>query len=157
VADVGQNDIEEVDILERGGNYGWAVKEGSFLFDMNGDDPGFTTDFSPGVPAGMIDPIAEYDHDEGISVTGGFVYRGPAIKELSGSYVFGDFTRSFAGPQGRVFHLTSDGSIAELGEPGMFVTGFGQNKRGEMYVLGSQNFTPTGTTGAVLKIVPSDG
>jgi len=157
VADVGQNDVEEVDVLINGGNYGWPVKEGSFLFDMNGDDPGFTTDFSPGVPAGMIDPIAEYDHDEGISITGGFVYRGPAIQGLRGSYVFGDFTRSFAGPQGRVFHLSSDGGIAELGEPGMFVTGFGQNKRGEIYVLGQQGFAPVGTTGELKKIVPADG
>jgi glucose/arabinose dehydrogenase len=157
VADVGQNDIEEIDVLVRGGNYGWPVKEGSFLFDMNGSDPGFTTDLSPGVPPGMIDPIAEYDHDEGISVTGGFVYRGPALRELRGSYVFGDFTRSFAGPQGRVFHLATDGAIAELGEPGMFVTGLAQNKRGEMYVLGTQNVAPVGTTGTISRIVPSGG
>ncbi|MBT8207839.1 MAG: PQQ-dependent sugar dehydrogenase, partial [Acidimicrobiia bacterium] len=73
-ADVGQNDIEEVDVVVSGGNYGWPVKEGTFLFEMNGDDPGFTTVDSPGVPVGMIDPIAQYDHDEGISIAGGFTY-----------------------------------------------------------------------------------
>jgi hypothetical protein len=152
-ADVGQNDIEEVDIVRKGGNYGWPVKEGSFLFDMNGDEPGFTTGFSPGVPRGMIDPVAEYDHDEGVSVTGGFVYRGHAVPELRGSYIFGDFTRSFAGPEGRVFQMTRDGSLSELSAPGLFIGGFGQDGAGEVYVLGSQVFTPTGETGVVMRIV----
>jgi glucose/arabinose dehydrogenase len=153
-ADVGQNDIEEVDVVWPGGNYGWPVKEGTFLFDMNGDEPGFTTVNSPGVPAGMIDPIAQYDHDEGVSVTGGFVYHGRSIPALEGSYVFGDWTSSFAGPMGRVFHLTDDG-IAELGEPGIFVSGFGQDARGEVYVLGTQNVAPVGETGVVMRLVPS--
>ena len=153
-ADVGQNDIEDVDIVWAGGNYGWPVKEGTFLFDMNGDDPGFTTVDSPGVPAGMIDPIAQYDHDEGVSVTGGFVYHGNSIPELQGSYVFGDWTSSFAGPAGRVFHLTDSG-IAELGEPGIFVSGFGQDARGEVYVLGALNIAPVGETGVVMRLVPA--
>ncbi len=152
-ADVGQNDIEEVDVVRRGGNYGWPVKEGSFLFDMNGDDPGFTTDFSPGVPAGMIDPVAEYDHDEGVSITGGFVYRGSAVRALRGHYVFADFTRSFAGPEGRVFAFRPATGITLLDEPGLFIGGFGQDGAGELYVLGSQVFTPTGETGVVMKIV----
>ncbi len=150
-ADVGQNDIEEIDIVVSGGNYGWPVKEGSFLFDMNGSERGFTTDFSPGVPAGMIDPVAEYDHDEGISVTGGFMYRGNKVKALRDSYVFGDWLR-------RLFHLTSDGSIAELNPVGptgleVQITGFGQDRRGELYVLGQPGFTPVGTAGVVMKIV----
>ena len=65
VADVGQNDIEEVDDVQAGGNYGWPVKEGTFLFDQ-GDvaDPndGSVTANSPGAPAGLSDPIAQYDH-----------------------------------------------------------------------------------------------
>ncbi len=150
-ADVGQNDIEEIDVVVSGGNYGWPVKEGSFLFDMNGSERGFTTDFSPGVPAGMIDPVAEYDHDEGISVTGGFMYRGNKVEALRDSYVFGDWLR-------RLFHLTSDGSIAELNPVGptgleVQITGFGQDRRGELYVLGQPGFTPVGTAGVVMKIV----
>ena len=147
-ADVGQNDIEEVDIVRAGGNYGWPVKEGSFLFDMNGDDPGFTTDYSPGIPRGLIDPVAEYDHDEGVSITGGFVYRGRALPDLRGSYIFGDFTRSFAGPQGRIFHLGDNDTILELAAVEMFVTGFGQDRRGEVYVLGTQSVAPVGATGS---------
>ncbi len=152
-ADVGQNDIEEVDVVVAGGNYGWPVKEGTFLFDANRGGPGFTTTNSPGVPSRMIDPIAQYDHDEGVSVAGGFVYRGRAVPALSGSYVFGDLTRSFAGPQGRVFHLTDSGSIAELAALDVFVIAFGQDRRGEVYLMTSDNVTPTGATGKLWRIV----
>lgn len=159
-ADVGQNDIEEVDIVVSGGNYGWPIKEGTFLFDMNGDEAGFTTDDSPGVPAGLIDPIAQYDHDEGVSVTGGFVYRGNRVKDLRDTYVFGDFTTSFAGPLGRLFHIDDNGELAELvpasGPVGMFISGFGQDRKGELYVMGQQGFTPVGTTGQVFKLVRVD-
>lgn len=156
-ADVGQNDIEEIDVVRAGGNYGWPVKEGSFLFDMNGAGPGFTTSFSPGSPAGMIDPIAEYDHDEGISVAGGFVYRGSNVKDLRGSYVFGDLSRSFFPAAGRLFHLNESGEIAELlvdgGPFNRYLMAFGQDRGGELYVLSSANITPTGTTGTVHRLV----
>ena len=159
-ADVGQNDIEEVDVVVSGGNYGWPIKEGTFLFDMNGDLSGFTTVNSPGVPAGLIDPIAQYDHDEGVSITGGFVYRGQRVKDLRDTYVFGDFTASFAGPQGRLFHVDRNGELAELvpagGPVGMFVTGFGQDRKGELYVMGQQGFAPVGTTGQVFKLIGLD-
>ena len=159
-ADVGQNDIEELDLVVGGGNYGWPIKEGTFLFDMNGADPGFTTVDSPGVPAGLIDPIAQYDHDEGVSVTGGFVYRGQQVKDLRGTYVFGDFTINFGGPQGRLFHIGQNGQLAELvpasGPVGMFITGFGQDRTGELYVMGQQGFAPVDTTGQVFKLVKTD-
>ncbi len=160
-ADVGQNDIEEVDVVVAGGNYGWPVKEGTFLFDMNGDAPGFTTVDSPGVPAGMIDPIAQYDHDEGISVAGGFVYHGAAIGDLAGSYVFGDFSLGFVPANGRLFHLTDGGSIAELvpdsGALGRYLMALGQDGTGEIYVLTSENFAPVGQTGTVHRLVPGAG
>lgn len=76
IADVGQNDIEEIDLGVAGGNYGWNIKEGSFCFDPNGADPGFVFECgADDVPeeVELIDPIAEYDHDEGIAVVGGFV------------------------------------------------------------------------------------
>ena len=147
-SDVGQNDIEEVDLVVSGGNYGWPIKEGSFLFDMNGDLPGFTTTYSPGVPAGLIDPVAEYDHDEGRSITGGFVYQGE-VNDLRGSFVFADWT-------GPLFHLTDDGTILNLTTLDMFVTGFGQDRKGEVYVLGTRNVAPVGTTGVVMKITSDD-
>lgn len=75
---VGQHDIEEIDVVVGGGNYGWPIKEGSACFDQNGADLGFAfaADTCPGEPAAeLIDPIAEYGHDEGIAVVGGFLSR----------------------------------------------------------------------------------
>jgi hypothetical protein len=80
-------------VIFSGGNYGWPLKEGSFCFNDNGAGEGFVTDESACGPLGLIDPIAEYDHDnrpgsppppEGIAVIGGFVYRGSAIPSLRG-------------------------------------------------------------------------
>src|SRR3989337_23135 len=113
LADVGQRNIEEINRVVLGGNYGWAVKEGDFLFDRNtgsiGDPPG---NRSPGMPVGLIDPISgplgplEYDHGDGISITGGFVYRGSTIPELFGKYVFGDLALRNLPPRvdGRLFY-----------------------------------------------------
>ena len=160
-ADVGQNDIEEVDVVTRGGNYGWRVKEGSFLFDPNGDDPGFVTARSPGEPAGLIDPIAEYDHDEGIAVVGGHVYRGSAIRPLRGRYVFGDFARDFTS-DGRLFFLDAARKVRELrllGQDslGFKLDGFGQDAMGELYAMGNTTGTPFGETGVVMRIAPRRG
>jgi glucose/arabinose dehydrogenase len=162
VADVGQNQIEEIDIVTPGGNFGWNQKEGSFRFDA-----GAVFGDLVGVPPGLIDPVLEYDHDEGISVIGGFVYRGSAIPELVGKYVFGDFSNAgFFTPGGRLFvgDLTT-GLIEELTlglddrALGLFVKGFGQDADGELYVLAGTNLGPfrdsTGQGfGQVLRIVP---
>ncbi|MBI3839056.1 MAG: PQQ-dependent sugar dehydrogenase [Planctomycetia bacterium] len=157
-ADVGQNKIEEIDRIVKGGNFGWHVKEGTFLFDPS---TGQVTADSPGTPAGLIDPLAEYDHDEGIAVIGGFVYHGTAIPQLIGKYVFGDFSRSFAGPNGRLFFADlNTGLIQELilglndRTLGLFIKGFGQDANGELYVLGSTALGPSGTTGVALELVP---
>lgn len=79
--DVGQDRIEEVDRLVKGGNYGWNAMEANEPFKgWKGD-----------APTGLIAPIASYPHKEGLSVTGGYVYRGKKIKELQGWFVYGDF------------------------------------------------------------------
>ncbi len=100
--DVGQNDLEEVDVIVKGGNYGWNRKEGTFCFALNGILPGFATPTCrAGTPAGLIDPIAQYDtRVEGFSVIGGFVYRGHKFKQLRGRYVFGDYSAIFSFPNG---------------------------------------------------------
>ena len=118
-SDVGQNNIEEIDRVVMGGNYGWAIKEGDFLFNRTNGPAGAAGTIgappgnrSPGVPAGLIDPISgtegtlEYDHNEGISITGGFVYRGTAIPELYGKYIFGDLALKTAPVRadGRIFY-----------------------------------------------------
>lgn len=156
--DVGQDMIEEVDLVTRGGNYGWRVKEGTFLFDPTS---GTDTTNSPGSPAGLIDPVLEYDHTQGEAIIGGFVYRGTALPDLAGQYVFGDLSRSLVVPQGRLFYAPPHGSqIRELiiGQDdrglGLFVKGFGRDEQGELYVLGSKAIGPAGTSGVALKLVP---
>lgn len=161
IADVGQNDIEEIDIGVAGGNYGWRIKEGSFCFDPNSNDPGFVFTCGPDdAPEGLIDPIAEYDHDEGIAVVGGFVYRGRRIPPLRGRYVFGDF---FQPPilSGRLFYLEKNARILEFqladrDTLGFALLGFGQDANGEVYALANLTGTPFGDTGVVLRIAPAD-
>ncbi len=176
--DVGQNNIEEINRITLGGNYGWAIKEGDFLFNRTngpagpagtiGAPPG---NHSPGVPAGLIDPISgpmgtlEYDHNEGISITGGFVYRGSKIPELYGKYIFGDLALRAAPVRadGRIFFADlQNGTINSLPLPqfggsavlpnGLTVHGFAQDSDGELYALVT-NTSANGTGGIVYKIV----
>ena len=151
----------------RGGNYGWAVKEGDFLFDRA---TGQVTTRSPGSPAGLIDPISgplgtlQYDHDDGISITGGFVYHGSLIPELEGKYVFGDLALRNLPPRvdGRLFYADlEDGTIHEFLLPqfangvlpnGLTVHGFGEDGFGEIYALVT-NTPANGTGGIVYKLV----
>jgi hypothetical protein len=102
VGDVGQNDIEEVDLVIRGGNYGWNAKEGTLFFYINGNEEGFASRTDNGLTSpAMIDPIAQYDtHGEGHSVIGGFVYHGSRFPQLQDRYVFGEFSRVFNFPSG---------------------------------------------------------
>lgn len=177
--DVGQNNVEEINRIIKGGNFGWAIKEGDFLFNMTngpagpagtiGAPPG---DRSPGLPVGLIDPISgtlgtlEYDHNEGISITGGFVYRGAAIPQLYGKYIFGDLAL-VATPvreNGRIFYadlqtgqinafaLAQFGGSAILPN-GLTVHGFGQDANGEIYAMVTDT-PPNGTGGIVYKLVP---
>jgi glucose/arabinose dehydrogenase len=157
--DVGQNDIEEIDIVTAGANYGWAIKEGTFLFNMNGANPGFVSTDSPGAPVGLTDPVLQYDHDEGLAVIGGFVYRGSALPNLAGKYIFGELMgpaggRLFAGDlaTGDFEELTLDPAGEQIGQ--FAVKGFGQDGDGELFVLGSVGLGPFGGMGVVLQIVP---
>ena len=156
VADVGQDHVEEISLITAGANAGWRLKEGTFRFNPV---DGSVTDDLAGLPAGLLDPVAQYDHDEGSAIVGGFVYRGSALPELAGKYVFGDFSRGFTQPGGRLF--TADlgtGLIEELiigldDRPlGLYLKGFGVDAAGELYVLGSTALGPYGTTGVVLQL-----
>lgn len=157
VADVGQNDIEEIHLVTAGGNYGWNLKEGSFCFNPNGTDRGFVTECAPGqVPDTLIDPIAEYDHDEGVAIIGGFVYRGYQLRELFGDYIFGEYRRP-GGSGGRLFYL-QDGQIYEFNLEGMTelnmtVLGFAEGANGDIFVLMNSTGTPFGETGAIFRML----
>ena len=156
VGDVGQGYVEEVDVVRKGGNYGWRIKEGSFLFDPTGLLIGL-----PFADSGLIDPVAQYDHEDGLSIIGGYMYYGAAIPDLRAMYVFADFSRGFLKPDGRLLVANLyTGLIQELligadgRSLGLFVKGMGQDPSGEVYVLASTALGPYGTTGVVLKIVP---
>lgn len=157
LADVGQNKVEELNLITKGGNYGWRTKEGSFQFDTNGTGSGFVYD-QQAVP-GLIDPIAEYDHDEGLAIVGGFIYHGSDAR-LDGRYIAGDFSSSFGAAEGRLFYLDESNEFREMfvGQDdaplNLFVKGFAQDPQGEIYVCASTLLGPSGTTGGVYKIVP---
>jgi hypothetical protein len=170
-ADVGQNHIEEVDgRVQLNGNYGWHLKEGRWLFNpfmydlMGFASDGFVFAFSPGAPPDMIDPNGEYDHDEGVAIIGGFVYRGAAHQQLRGHYVFGDYSDGFNSGNGRVMYL-DESDVADPrdrtprifnlinGTTNVFVLGMGEDSRGELYVLANKPGIPFEEEGLVLKIV----
>lgn len=142
LADVGQNAWEEVDHIQPGGNYGWRFREGAHCFNPASNCPA-TADGAP-----LIEPVAEYSHTLGVSVTGGYVYRGTAINSLTGRYVFGDFG------SGRIFALIPDSTGAlqrqEILQTGALLSSFAQGNDGELYYL---NFGD----GSLFKLVPGTG
>lgn len=157
VGDVGQNDIEEINKVQSGSNCGWRLKEGAFFFDPAGIADGFVTTLPVApLPAAILDPFAQYDHDDGLAVVGGFVYRGGAIPALAGMYVCGDFSSDFVAPLGKILYVTAAGEFFRLDSPplNLAVKGFGEDLAGELYVLASGNNAPAGSSGVVLKIVP---
>jgi uncharacterized repeat protein (TIGR03806 family) len=125
LGDVGQGAREEIDVIERGGNYGWDCREGTIGH----------TSASPSCSAGtsFVGPVHDYPRSEGNSVTGGYVYRGDDIPELVGNYLFADFG------SGRLWRLIDNGSggfSSELLLPtGLNVSSFGEGADGELYLV----------------------
>jgi glucose/arabinose dehydrogenase len=141
IGDVGESRLEEIDVAPagagggRGVNYGWNVMEGLSCYAASGCD---TT--------GLALPALQYAHNEGCSVTGGYVYRGAAIPPLQGVYFYADYCSGFV----RSFRLVN-GVPAEQADwptlrPGGSIPSFGEDAAGELYVLSAD--------GRVLKIVP---
>jgi glucose/arabinose dehydrogenase len=164
--DVQQNSYEEVSILEAGGNHGWRLMEATHCFDFEApNDHPDNCDTS-----GMVMPILEYKNCTalpegclGISVTGGYVYRG-SHAEWDGKYIFGDWSKSFAERDGQLFMGTkgSDGSwtmeavnVGNMDEPLPYVLAFAQDAEGEVYVLTSVTTGPVGGLDKIYKIVPA--
>ena len=154
VGDVGQNAYEEVSLVEKGGNYGWNVREGAHCFRAS-DCPTTGPDGER-----LVDPIIEYPHGgaavSGISVIGGAVYRGSAMPGMDGVYVFGDFRvqgRLFAAtrPDGgeRTWPTTTVDLAGDGSEKLQGLRSFGRDADGELYVVG------TGSEGGALhRLVP---
>ena len=124
IADVGQNTIEEVNVqpADIGGlNYGWNKREGQEAYAGGEIQPNFT------------DPVTQYQHSEGCSITGGYVYRGQAIPALQGVYVYGDYCN------GNMWALRQDPSgtwvNTALPNAGFQISSFGEDAVGELYVM----------------------
>ena len=103
IGDIGQDQIEEVNLGAAGANYGWRLREGTFATGHavnRASGPAYPRPETD--PTSFVYPIAQYDHDEGFAIGGGFVYRGAAIPALVGKYVFTDF------PRGRLFAIDAD-------------------------------------------------
>jgi len=168
VGDVGQNRWEEIDLVERGGNYGWNVMEATHCFDTdNPDADAASCPDEGGFGEPLIDPVIEYANANagglGIAVVGGFVYRGEEIPSLEDTYIFGDYSHSASVPDGIVFVALPAGQSTWAFEElrfgpndrslGAYLLGFGQDLKGEVYVLTSERSGPTGSTGAVYRLV----
>ena len=163
----GQNLWEAVYLVNGPANYGWNVLEGAHCFstqEPNQSPESCNRVGADGEPLEL--PIIEYPHlanqgdspIAGSSVTGGYVYRGSAIPELSGRYIFGDWSSSFDQAQGQLFVADPSSasglwSIQRLADLKLFVLGFGEDSNGEIYVLTTENAGPAGNTGKVQKLV----
>ena len=140
LGDVGQDLWEEIDIVKKGGNYGWSIREGSYAFGnvSSGD-------------AQVIDPVWEYDHRIGKSITGGYVYRGAKIPKLQGHYLYADYI------SGKLWALKYDyrtGKVIhnlEIPWSGLPIVAFGEDDEGEVYVM-----TPTAPGNGIFRLVDAD-
>jgi len=163
LTDIGQSNIEEVNLGVRGGNYGWPVREGTFVTDTVKGYPLYALP-PDDAKHGFTYPVAQYDHIDATTslgkaaIAGGYVYRGTAVPALAGRYLFGDIVR------GRVFHvpvtdlkLGSQATIQELrllrhgapvtlldlvgpsSPPGRVDLRFGQDESGEIYIVTKQD------------------
>lgn len=144
LGDVGQADYEEIDIITKGGNYGWNIMEGAHCYNA------VTCDQS-----GLILPVAEYDHSLGFAVTGGYVYRGSDIVFLQGQYLYADFST------GRIWSLQESGpgqySSAELLDTSLNIASFAEDHNGELFIvnLGGSIHKIIGDSSTQTSVIPS--
>jgi glucose/arabinose dehydrogenase len=134
VADVGQDSFEEIDIVQRGDNYGWNIMEGDHCFN-----PPSSCNMT-----GLSLPIVEISHPEAEAVIGGFVYHGTALAGMQGAYIFGDLN-------GKIWKLAEGPpntfTRSQLATENFNISSFGQDAAGELYVTDISG-------GRVLKLVP---
>jgi uncharacterized repeat protein (TIGR03806 family) len=138
LGDVGNAKYEEIDIITKGGNYGWSIMEGAHCNNNNGASCN---------QSGLILPVTEYDHTQGIAVTGGYVYRGSAIPFLYGQYLYGDYGSGiiWALQQTSPSQYTS----TELLDTSLNIASFAQDLGGELYVVN--------LAGSIHKIIGDSG
>ena len=151
LGDVGQDEVEEIDLIRRGGNYGWNIMEGDIC------TPGVETDCDR---KGLEPPIHTYRHPKGFSITGGFVYRGRAIRGLCGVYLYADYvTQALWGLRYENGRVTAQRQLlnkknllqrilSRFDDGGLNISSFGEDEALELYVTDH-------TTGRVLKLIPA--
>lgn len=179
LADVGQDRWEEINIIVNGGNYGWRLREGFDGFDPNAPRSAPTNAVSVGADGKpFVDPVLTYktlrgrgteSNSFGVTVTGGYVYRGKAFPALVGKYIFADWSRSMAIPDGTLLVATIPSGnaagarwtvepLAVKDFPGgrikSFIWALGEDAEGELYVLANGMNSAFGTKGKVFKLVP---
>lgn len=163
--DVQQNSYEEVDIIAKGNNMGWRRTEATHCFEYTKpDEHPADCDWS-----GITKPILEYpnctakpDGCKGISVTGGYVYRG-GNEAWKGKYIFGDWSKSFGEKDGQIFVATKSGDswsmeaaeVTNMNGKTPYVLAFAQDAAGEVYALTSITTGPVGSLDTIYKIVPA--
>ncbi len=129
--DVGQGAREEIDLVEKGGNYGWKIMEGAICRPPT---TGCTT-------AGLIFPVKDYNRSLGYSVTGGYIYRGPRRPEFAGAYIYADYG------SGRIWLLRRAGGVVVadslLIDTPYAISGFGMDREHELYILSYNRDVPT--------------
>ncbi len=166
-ADVQQNSYEEVDIITKGGNFGWRAMEATHCFDYTKPDEHPKSCKKDG----LVLPILEYQNCtakpkgcKGISVTGGYVYRGSA-KAWDGKYIFGDWSKSFATMDGQIFFGSKGGdgkwsmevaNITNMSGKKPYILSFAQDAKGEVYALTSITTGPNGSLDTIYKVVPAN-
>lgn len=120
VGDVGGDRLEEIDLVEKGKNYGWNIMEGSLCFNpMSGFNE-----------TGLTLPVWNYTHDLGNAVIGGYVYHGSALPSLDGAYIYGDYG------SGRIWALRYNGTVTQneqIADTGLNIASFGVDQQGELY------------------------
>ncbi len=163
--DVQQNSYEEVSVINKGGNYGWRRMEGTHCFEYTKpDEHPSSCDKSD-----LTLPILEYQNCtakpngcKGVSVTGGYIYRG-SHSAWNGKYIFGDWSKSFGAMDGQIFIATkgSDGKwsmehtqITNMSGNIPYVLAFAQDAAGEVYALTSITTGPVSSLDTIYKIVP---
>jgi len=140
--DVGQNAYEEIDIIERGRNYGWDCREGKHAYDADEQTPSCATTDN------LVDPVWEYGRDQGMSVTGGYVYRGKALPDLVGWYVYADYV------SGNVWALRMHEGRAEnrlIAEARILISSFGVDENDELILCAHD---PSNGPTKLYKLVP---
>jgi glucose/arabinose dehydrogenase len=172
VGDAGQGRWEEVSRVELGGNYGWNILEGTHCFDPTDFANPLASCATTGAAGeDLLWPAIELPNSAlegglGTAIVGGYVYRGTALAELDGRYVFGMFSKGEDSPNGQLFVASDeDGTGGDLwavehlavsdaaeGTLPYLLKGFGQDVAGEIYVLVSSEAGPTGTSGEVIKL-----